>query len=524
MDNEWNKTFEKLVDVNIPIIYVYDFDFARVDYRILNVIGDKDIVEWNPAVGTTDFRTKCSYGNGKVQTLESFLDEKYDHNRSVGSVLSKERYIVLREIQDYIDKPEIKTYLQLIAQRKLYDRNYNLTIIISSSILKIPEELKKYVSIIEASFPTEPEIKDLIDEHIDENKYDRNKFNDKARKSIMNTLKGLYPFEIDRMLDIAMSKNGDLSENDNPLIIQQKKSMVKSSGILELIDSPTKTVIDDIGGYNKLKNYLQNKAEIYNNYAEAMNFGVANPKGIFLVGMPGCGKSLAAKAAATLFNVPLLKMDMGSMMGKYVGESEERLRKAIMVAEAAAPCVLWIDEIEKAFSGVNGNNDIITRMFGYFLSWMQDKQSSVYVVATANNANSLPPELKRKGRFDEIFCMKLPNKIECENIFKIHMDKKKHIKWEMNEKLVDKAVEKGCNGADIESVVNSAVEICFLKEKEKGKEKEKETVTVTKKILLEILENTKSISETCSEDIKKMEEVFKKSNFISASDDEPTKK
>ena len=126
--------------------------------------------------------------------------------------------------------------------------------------------------------------------------------------------------------------------------------------------------------------------------AEAQKFGVSVPKGVFIVGMPGCGKSLCAKASAALFDAPLLKLDMGSMMGKYVGESESNLRKAIKIAEAAAPCVLWIDEIEKGFSGVGGNNDIMTRMFGYFLSWMQDKKSSVYVIATANNADALPPE------------------------------------------------------------------------------------------------------------------------------------
>ena len=240
----------------------------------------------------------------------------------------------------------------------------------------------------------------------------------------MPSLKGMTAFEIDRVLDMAMSKNGSLSAEDQEMILLQKKQMVKKSGLLELVDTPER--LDDIGGLTALKEYLKKKSDIVKQLAEAQKFGVSVPKGVFIVGMPGCGKSLCAKASAALFDAPLLKLDMGSMMGKYVGESESNLRKAIKIAEAAAPCVLWIDEIEKGFSGVGGNNDIMTRMFGYFLSWMQDKKSSVYVIATANNADALPPELKRKGRFDEIFCVNLPNEEERKAIFDVHVGKKKN--------------------------------------------------------------------------------------------------
>ena len=353
--------------------------------------------EWNPATGTTNFKTKECQGLGDKDTLEFFLKEKY----TVESNL-KEKFLVLKDIQDFIEEPAIKTLLQLIAQRKLYDREYNTTVIIVSSVLKVPQELEKYVSYLEIPFPNEDEINQLIDEHIEVNCYDN--FKNEDRKKLMPSLKGMTSFEIDRMLDMAMSSNGSLSAEDTEMILQQKKSMVKKSGLLELIDTPAS--LKDIGGLDALKDYLQNKSKVITDLPKAQEFGVSIPKGVIIVGMPGCGKSLCAKASAALFNTPLLKLDMGSMMGKYVGESEGNLRKAIKIAEAAAPCVLWIDEIEKAFSGVGGNNDIMTRMFGYFLSWMQEKQSSVYVIATANNADNLPPELKRKGRFDEIFCVK----------------------------------------------------------------------------------------------------------------------
>lgn len=276
--------------------------------------------------------------------------------------------------------------------------------------------------------------------------------------------------------------------------------MVRKSGLLELVDTPAN--LDSIGGLIALKSYLLKKEKIIKNIGEAINKNVAVPKGIFIVGMPGCGKSLCAKASAALFNTPLLKMDMGSMMGKYVGESEENLHRAIQIAEAASPCVLWIDEIEKAFSGIGGN-DIMTRMFGYFLSWMQDKTSSVYVIATANNADHLPPELKRKGRFDEIFCVNLPTAEERKAIFDVHLKKKGYGSLEPSEKLIKHT--DGFNGADIEAVVNEAMEEVFIEQKNLNME-------TLEKIAL----RTISISKSCKRQIEDMKKVFAESNFKDA--------
>ena len=388
MNNSIISSFQRMIDVNTPIIYIHDYDFVRIDELIRQATANKKVFEWNPATGSTDFHTKAPQGLGNAQFLESFLEEKYNEE------IAKEKYLVLKEIQDYIDEPKIKALLLLMSQRRLYDREYDTTIIIVSSVLRVPQEIEKYVSFLEIDYPDEEEINRLIDEHIEVNFYDKNKFKAEDREKLMPSLKGMTAFEIDRMLDMAMSSNGSLSAEDTEMILRQKKQMVKKSGLLELIDTPEN--LDSIGGMNALKKYLTNKAKIIKRIAEARRYGVAIPKGVFIVGMPGCGKSLCAKASAALFESPLLKLDMGSMMGKYVGESEANLRKAIRIAEAVAPCVLWIDEIEKGFSGVGGkDNDTMTRMFGYFLSWMQDKKSSVFIIATANNADALPPELKR---------------------------------------------------------------------------------------------------------------------------------
>lgn len=488
--------FQKMIDVNTPIIYINDYDFVRIDEIIVEIVGNSKVFEWNPATGTTNFKTKESQGLGENDTLEQFLRDKYTVDVNL-----KEKFLVLKDIQDFIEEPPIKTLLQLIAQRKLYDRDYNTTVIIVSSVLKVPQELEKYVSYLEIPFPEDDEINQLIDEHVEVNCYDN--FKDEDRKKLMPSLKGMTSFEIDRMLDMAMSSNGSLSAEDTEMILQQKKAMVKKSGLLELIDTPEK--MDGIGGMKALKEYLKNKSKVISDLPKAMEFGVSIPKGVFIVGMPGCGKSLCAKASAALFNSPLLKLDMGSMMGKYVGESEGNLRKAIKIAEAAAPCVLWIDEIEKAFSGVGGNNDIMTRMFGYFLSWMQEKQTSVYVIATANNADNLPPELKRKGRFDEIFCVNLPDKEERKDIFKIHLEKKKKSLDDASLNSICQITD-GFNGADIESVVNEAVEECFLSGVRE----------LSKNVLEDIARQTISISKSCKKQIDNMKKAFKENNFKDA--------
>lgn len=518
MNNITISLFNKMLDVNTPIIYINDYDFVRVDDLISRVAGNKvKIKEWNPSNGLIDFRNKQSFGAGPNASLKDFLSDVYSKGQLTPN---KSGFVVLREIQDYLDDqkpcfdPSIKTFLQLIAERKLYDLDFETTIIIVSSVLKVPQEIEKFVSFLEIGFPDEEEIKRVIDEHIEVNGYDKRKFSEADLENLMPSLKGMTLFEIDRMLDMAMSSNGSLSSEDKEMILRQKKQMVRKSGVLELIDTPES--IDSIGGVEVLKEYLKKKAKVYSKLPEAIKAGVSIPKGVFLVGMPGCGKSLCAKATAATFNkVPLLKMDMGSMMGKYVGESEANLRKALKIAEAASPCILWIDEIEKAFSGVGGNNDIMTRMFGYFLSWMQEKKSAVYVFATANNADRLPPELKRKGRFDEIFCINLPNQQEREDIFKVHISKKNISKnktfgckvGDINYAELGKHTA-GFNGADIESVVNEAVEACFLDE---------HNHTLTTQRIVDIAQRTKSISKSCKEQIEDMEVLFEKNDFTNAS-------
>ncbi len=500
-------SLQKLLDVNIPIIYIDDYDFARIDEIIAKACGDNlEINEWNPATQYTNFLTKEPIVDCRLQ---EFLREHY----SADLGMHKPEYLLLRGISSYMEDPEVLSLLSMISQRKLYDRNYDTSIIISDYGLSIPSQLLPYVSILNIDIPDDNEINRLIEEHLEANDVNHTNFSDRDHAALMPSLRGLTPFEIDRVLDMAMSVNGSLGNEDKELILQQKKAQVKKSGLIDLVD--VKETPDDIGGLNVLKNYLTDKSLIMSNISSARENHISIPKGVFIVGMPGCGKSLCAKAAAAQFGCPLLKLDMGSMMGKYVGQSESNLRRAIKIAEAAAPCVLWIDEIEKGFSGVGASNDIMTRMFGYFLSWMQDKTSSVYVIATANNADNLPPELKRKGRFDEIFCVNLPSEAEREAIFKVHLKKRKQ-QLDNLSKVVKNT--DGFNGADIESVVNEALEELFIEELRKQNPNEHEIrIHLTEDKLISVAKKTVSISKSCKAQIANMSKVFQESSFKNAS-------
>ena len=204
------------------------------------------------------------------------------------------------------------------------------------------------------------------------------------------SLKGLNEFQIKQILNLAYQDGGCIDKNDKQLILAEKEQLIKKSGMLEVINFSE--TINDIGGLENLKDWLRKKAKVFSNLDKAIKFGVDVPKGIMIIGMPGCGKSLTAKATASLFEIPLVRLDIGRLLGKYVGESEGNMRKALKLSEAISPCVLWIDEIEKAFAGIGGTaggHEVTVRLFGQFLTWLQEKQNTVFVVATANDTMSL---------------------------------------------------------------------------------------------------------------------------------------
>ena len=329
---------------------------------------------------------------------------------------------------------------------------------------------------------------------------------DDVFNELVVSFKGLSDFEIRQILNLAYQQSGIIDAKDKNLVLNEKEQIIKKSGILEIL--PINSKMNDVGGLVNLKKYLHNKSSIFNNLGEARKFGIDLPKGILIVGMPGCGKSLTAKATAAQFNVPLLRLDIGKLMGKYVGESEGNLRRAIKTAEAVAPCVLWIDELEKAFAGIggqSGGSDITTRLFGQFLTWLQEKESSVYVVATSNDISQLPPEFLRKGRFDELFLVELPDAEERRKIFEIHLRKRGKLTRDVDVLRLLKDTE-GYSGADIESLVKETIETAFVSSDR----------SVTTEKLLQTIKSTKSISVTLKEKIATLKESHNKYDFKKA--------
>lgn len=277
--------------------------------------------------------------------------------------------------------------------------------------------------------------------------------------ALMKTLRGLTARQAQQVVLDAIADDRELSISDLDEMIRAKRRLLQVEGLLEFVDAPT--ALEDIGGLNALKLWLARRAKSFS--AEAGDFGLSPPRGILLLGVQGAGKSLCAKAVATAWKRPLLRLDPCVLYDRYVGESERRLRDALRQAEAMAPLVLWIDEIEKAFASAaaqSTDGGLSQRMFGTFLTWLQEHRSGVFVVATANTVEALPPELLRKGRFDEIFFVDLPSASARLKIFKVHISKRKRDPAKLDLAALVAASE-GYSGAEIEQAVVSDLHVAF---------------------------------------------------------------
>jgi SpoVK/Ycf46/Vps4 family AAA+-type ATPase len=349
--------------------------------------------------------------------------------------------------------------LKALITKVLAEHEFSVTIFLVSSRSYIPPELEKFITLFDMPLPDEDMIRGIIREHVEAYGLE---IDDTTLEKLTLAFQGLTRYEIGQLINRGYQQDGKIDLDDLDLVHAEKQQIIKKSGTLEMLTVREK--LEDIGGLEKLKPWLKQKAAVMADWPAARAFGVEPPKGVMIVGMPGCGKSMTAKATATLFNLPLLKLDMGSLMGKYVGESEGNMRRALQVAEAVSPCVLWVDEVEKAFVGIgSGGNgsEVATRLFGYFLTWMQEKTKQVFVIATANDISALPPELLRKGRFDEIFYVDFPKEAERTEIFRVHLERRKKMNARIQLDRLAKATTH-YSGADIESIVKEAIEQAFL--------------------------------------------------------------
>ena len=491
------KLLAAYIDSLVPILYIHHADFAAVDDVLRKEARYAKFFEFDNALGELSFKDKHPMQSPERRySLSQFLNSKLDAG------FDDEVFIVLKNVHGYLNDPDVIALLVRIAERVIDRDDYRAKVVIVSSKVVIPAELENFVTVIDVPLPDDEEISEIVDEFADNERLD---IKPEARDALIFSLKGLSAFQIRQVLSLAYQTNGKLDASDRTFVLSEKEQIIKKSGTLEMLNF--RENINDIGGLENLKAWLIRKERIFNTLDKAIRFGVDIPRGILILGMPGCGKSLAAKAAAALFKVPLIRLDIGRLMGKYVGESEGNMRRALTLAETVSPCVLWIDELEKAFAGIGGDGgEVSTRMFGIFLTWMQEKQSTVFIVATANDISKLPPEFLRKGRFDELFFVDLPNEDERRKILEIHLKKRK--KWDDNINLKKIAGEtKGFNGADLEGIVKDAVENAFIDG----------TNLITTESLVKAMTAAKSISDIQGDKINELRDNLKKYNIQPAS-------
>lgn len=454
-----------LIRARFPLIYITTFEEDRVTKYIKSIVTSEEQVKyprevftWTQTAGLYNDTTKKLVSDTTcpckmLEYIRRYDKDSvfiiYDFHVNFGPKNRTPDYNVIRKIRDII--PDLK----LGQVRK--------TIFFVSPELIIPESLQKEVTIFDFPLPTLQEIRAKFDGMLKQNaNVEASTLDEEGKDKLCKAALGLTLQEAESAFALAMVNDGKIDINDLAVILEEKVQVIKKTGILEFIRSEYS--IKDIGGLDNLKNWLLKRNNSWSE--QAKKYCIPAPKGVLVTGVPGCGKSLTAKAMSTIWQLPLLKLDFGKVFSGLVGSSEENMRRALATAEAVAPSILWIDEIEKGLSGLgsNGDSGVSSRIFGQFLTWMQEKESPVFVIATANNISNLPPELLRKGRFDEIFFVDLPTVEERKEIFKLHLEKRLKNKEVASEIAGVKnlcgelaKMTEGFIGSEIEQVVVSAL-------------------------------------------------------------------
>lgn len=447
---------EILIRAKYPILYVLTWEEGRVTELLQDLATrlKRKLHTWSltegmkpPLPRSTEAPPRLSPDLEALASIYAFPEEGIFHLKDFHSYLSDLR--VIRLLRD--------------LSQKLRQRSQ--TLVITSPVLRLPVELEKDVTVVEFPLPEADEIAEVLQtacEAMQGKDSVNTSLTEEEKELIVKSCLGLTLDEVEAVLARSLVEK---KRFDVEVILQEKKQIVRKSGLLEYY--PASETLSDVGGMEYLKEWLMHRTRSFTE--KAREFGLPPPKGILLIGVQGCGKSLVAKTIANLWNLPLLRMDVGRIFGSLVGQSEDNIRRAIRVAESVSPCILWTDELEKGFSGLqsSGFSDSGTtaRVFATFLTWMQEKTKPVFVVATANDVTQLPPEMVRKGRFDEIFFIDLPDKPEREEIFKIHLRKRKRDPAKVDVKALAE-ITLGFSGAEIEQVVIGALHRAFSQDRD----------------------------------------------------------
>ncbi len=448
---------EVLIRAKYSVLYVQSWEERRV-LEALRVVAHtlgRNVHVWSLTKGMEPPLTGAAaeQKSGLPLEIEALAGVHHGPEKAV---------FVLRDFHPYMSDQRVIRLLRDLGPKL---RQKSQTVVILSPILKLPAELEKDITVVEFPLPDAAEIARLVDDRLKDAAGRPGVQTDISpgdREKLIAACQGLTISEIEDVLARSLVEK---KRPDVEAVLTQKKQLIRKSGILEYY--PSQVEMKDVGGLNAVKAWLSRRTVAFSEKAKA--FGLPAPKGMLILGVQGCGKSLIAKSIAAHWGLPLLRMDVGKIFSGIVGSSEENMRKAIRVAESVAPCVLWTDELEKGFAGVQSSSfsdsGTTARVFATFLAWMQEKTAPVFLVATANDVTQLPPELLRKGRFDEIFFVDLPTPAEREEIFRIHLAKRGRNPSKFNlEKLV-KATE-GFSGAEIEQVVVSGLFAAFNADRE----------------------------------------------------------
>jgi ATP-dependent 26S proteasome regulatory subunit len=488
---DFQQELETLIRARYPILYVVTSEETRLQNAIVAVAGrrQKKVFEWTYSTGIVPAGTSIQSQKGRNTATKDplvALDQVIEQVEPAIFVfkdfhpfLTKNNFAVIRKLKD-------------IA---LHLKNSFKTIILISATLEIPSELDKEVTVLNFPLPTREDLRLLLDGIVEDVKTVAEvtvDLDDAGRERLLQAALGLTWNEAENVFAKIIVKDSRLSGQDVHEVFAEKQQIIRKSGLLEYYEASE--TFSQVGGLGVLKDWLLKRAVAFTEQARA--FGLPAPKGVLLLGVQGCGKSLCAKAVSSLWQLPLLRFDMGRMFNSLVGSSEENVRKAIGVAESVAPAILWVDEIDKAFAGVQGSGGTdggtTARVFGTFLTWLSEKTSPVFVVATANDITQLPPELLRKGRLDDIFFVDLPAEEERAEIFRIHLARRGRQPENFDIKALV-AASGNFSGAEIAESIISALYDAFYAQHD-----------LTTEDVLETLHQTVPLSKTMDEHLSRL--------------------
>jgi len=455
-----------LIQAQYPLIYLVTSEEERTEQAILKIAREdlkpkKQVFVWTVTNGISMLGN--AEGDAKNKTRNSAQHNTTSPETAIDWIIRQKEpgIFILKDLHPFVDSPSITRLLRdAIASFKNIQKN----IILISPIQKFPIELEKEMVVIDFPLPNVGDLNKVLNSHLLMNQGD--KLEEDAREKLLQAALGLTKDEVDKVYRKAQVTSGRLTGQEVSIVLSEKKQLIRRNGILEYIEE--NETIDAVGGLEELKKWLRQRSNAFTE--KAREYELPQPKGMLILGVPGCGKSLIAKTTSRLWGLPILRLDMGRVYdGSMVGRSEANLRNALRTAESISPAILFIDELDKSFAGSAGSGDsdggTSSRIFGSFLTWMQEKKSPVFVMATANRVERLPGEFLRKGRFDEIFFVDLPNKEERQDIFEIHLIKRRR---DIERFDLDQLsnVSDGFSGAEIEQAIIAAMYEAFAQSRE----------------------------------------------------------